>query len=175
MGYAKCNSWFYFYRKEIDSLTQEQREVSLTIGQIMSPKNRMLDDRNCKEARYLLRIRYQYDCLIGERKALLALLDNQVRTSGLFPAEHGTAEQSHRVSPGAEKPRCKMHLVQVLEYNAVSWQKTHDNDKWIEPFKSAVLARKVRSDPQPCYPSLCSSSLMAHTCLGLSNIPLLSP
>ncbi|XP_065548848.1 coiled-coil domain-containing protein 63-like isoform X1 [Lathamus discolor] len=64
--------------KEIESLTQEQREVSLRIGQIMSPKNRMLDDRNCKEAQDLLQIRYQYDCLIRERKALLAVLDKQI-------------------------------------------------------------------------------------------------
>uniref|UniRef100_A0A672U891 Coiled-coil domain containing 63 n=1 Tax=Strigops habroptila TaxID=2489341 RepID=A0A672U891_STRHB len=73
--------------KEIESLTQEQREMSLTIGQIMSPRNKMLDDRNRREARYLLQTRYQYESLIRERKALLAVLDNQVRASGLFPAE----------------------------------------------------------------------------------------
>ncbi|NXD65221.1 CCD63 protein, partial [Eolophus roseicapillus] len=64
--------------KEIESLTQEQREVSLTIGQIMSPRNKMLDDRNCREARHLLQTRYQYDSLIRERKALLAVLDKQI-------------------------------------------------------------------------------------------------
>ncbi|KAM9526559.1 coiled-coil domain-containing protein 63 [Guaruba guarouba] len=64
--------------KEIESLTQEQREVSLTTGQIMSPKNKMLDDRNCREAQYLLQIRYQYDSLMRERKVLLAVLDNQI-------------------------------------------------------------------------------------------------
>lgn len=33
----------------------------------------------------------------------------------------------------AEIPRCKVHLIQALEYNAASWQKTHGNDKWREP------------------------------------------
>uniref|UniRef100_A0A672U9N2 Coiled-coil domain containing 63 n=1 Tax=Strigops habroptila TaxID=2489341 RepID=A0A672U9N2_STRHB len=66
-------------QKEIESLTQEQREMSLTIGQIMSPRNKMLDDRNRREARYLLQTRYQYESLIRERKALLAVLDNQIQ------------------------------------------------------------------------------------------------
>lgn len=32
-----------------------------------------------------------------------------------------------------ETPQCKMCLIQALENNAASWQKTNDNDKWIEP------------------------------------------
>ncbi|XP_005145259.3 coiled-coil domain-containing protein 63 [Melopsittacus undulatus] len=64
--------------KEIESLTRERREVSATIGQILSPKNRMLDDRNRKEAKYLLQLRYQCDCMIRERKAVLSVLDKEV-------------------------------------------------------------------------------------------------
>ncbi|XP_052653929.1 coiled-coil domain-containing protein 63 [Harpia harpyja] len=64
--------------KEIESLTQEHKEVSLTLSQIMSPRNAMLDDRNCMELQCLLQTKYQYDSLIRDRKALLADLDNQI-------------------------------------------------------------------------------------------------
>uniref|UniRef100_A0A672U8T7 Coiled-coil domain containing 63 n=1 Tax=Strigops habroptila TaxID=2489341 RepID=A0A672U8T7_STRHB len=84
-------------QKEIESLTQEQREMSLTIGQIMSPRNKMLDDRNRREARYLLQTRYQYESLIRERKALLAVLDNQVRASGLFPQANCSKQLQKRI------------------------------------------------------------------------------
>ncbi|KAM6119925.1 coiled-coil domain-containing protein 63 [Phoenicopterus ruber ruber] len=64
--------------KEIESLTQEHEEVSLTLSQITSPRNAMLDDRNCMELQCLLQTKYQYDSLIRDRKALLADLDNQI-------------------------------------------------------------------------------------------------
>lgn len=85
MGCAKCHLLFCFYRKEIESLTQEHEEVSLTLSQITSLRNAILDDRNCMEVQCLLQTKYQYDSLIRERKALLADLDNQVRASGPFP------------------------------------------------------------------------------------------
>ncbi|NXH71453.1 CCD63 protein, partial [Hydrobates tethys] len=64
--------------KEIESLTQKHREVSLTLSQIASLRNSMLDDRNCMELQCLLQNKYQYDSLIRDRKALLADLDNQI-------------------------------------------------------------------------------------------------
>ncbi|XP_029882403.1 coiled-coil domain-containing protein 63 [Aquila chrysaetos chrysaetos] len=64
--------------KEIESLTQEHKEVSLTLSQITSLRNAMLDDRNCMELQCLLQTKYQYDSLIRDRKALLADLDNQI-------------------------------------------------------------------------------------------------
>ncbi|KAM6377971.1 coiled-coil domain-containing protein 63 [Pluvialis apricaria] len=64
--------------KEIESLTQEHEEVSLTLSQITSPRNAILDDRNCMEVQCLLQTKYEYDSLIRDRKALLAELDNQI-------------------------------------------------------------------------------------------------
>ncbi|KAF1527066.1 Coiled-coil domain-containing protein 63, partial [Eudyptes sclateri] len=64
--------------KEIESLTQEHKEVSLTLSQITSRRNAMLDDRNCMELQCLLQTKYQYDSLIRDRKALLADLDHQI-------------------------------------------------------------------------------------------------
>ncbi|NXY76014.1 CCD63 protein, partial [Glareola pratincola] len=64
--------------KEIKSLSQEHGEVTLTLRQITSPRNTMLDDRSCTEVQCLLQTKYQYDALIRERKALLADLDNQI-------------------------------------------------------------------------------------------------
>ncbi|NXN25620.1 CCD63 protein, partial [Nycticryphes semicollaris] len=64
--------------KEIESLTQEQKEVSLTLSKIMSRRNVMLDNRNCREVQCLLKTKNQYDSLIRDRKAMLADLDNQI-------------------------------------------------------------------------------------------------
>ncbi|NXX63684.1 CCD63 protein, partial [Scopus umbretta] len=64
--------------KEIESLRQEHKEVSLTLSQIMSPRNERLDDKNCMKLQCLLQTKYQYDSLIRDRKALLADLDNQI-------------------------------------------------------------------------------------------------
>ncbi|KAM7090087.1 coiled-coil domain-containing protein 63 [Ciconia maguari] len=64
--------------KEIESLTQKHKEVSLTLSQITSQRNAVLDDRNCMELQCLLQTKYQYDSLIRDRKALLADLDNQI-------------------------------------------------------------------------------------------------
>ncbi|KFQ58427.1 Coiled-coil domain-containing protein 63, partial [Pelecanus crispus] len=64
--------------KEIESLRQEHEEVSLTLSQITSLRNTMLDDRNCMEVQRLLQTKYQYDSLIRDRKALLADLDKQI-------------------------------------------------------------------------------------------------
>ncbi|NWW54312.1 CCD63 protein, partial [Pedionomus torquatus] len=64
--------------KEIESLTQEHKEMSLTLSKIMSRRNVMLDDRNCMDVQCLLQTKYQYDSLITDRRALLADLDNQI-------------------------------------------------------------------------------------------------
>ncbi|NXA17423.1 CCD63 protein, partial [Ibidorhyncha struthersii] len=64
--------------KEIESLTQEHEEVSLTLSQITSLRNGILDDKSCMEVQCLLQTKYQYDSLIRDRKALLADLDKQI-------------------------------------------------------------------------------------------------
>ncbi|NXO56458.1 CCD63 protein, partial [Aramus guarauna] len=64
--------------KEIESLAQEHEEVILTLRQLLSPRNMMRDDKNCVELQHLLETKYQYDCLIRDRKAVLAELDNQI-------------------------------------------------------------------------------------------------
>ncbi|XP_009863094.1 PREDICTED: coiled-coil domain-containing protein 63, partial [Apaloderma vittatum] len=64
--------------KEVESLTEEHKEVLLTLKQITSQRNVMLDDRNRKEIQCLLQTKCQYDSLIRERRALLADLDNQI-------------------------------------------------------------------------------------------------
>ncbi|NWH26804.1 CCD63 protein, partial [Grus americana] len=64
--------------KEIESLTQEHKEVSLTLSQMMSLRNVMLDDKNCMELQCCLENKYRYDSLIRDRKALLAELDNEI-------------------------------------------------------------------------------------------------
>ena len=91
VGCASCHLLFHFYRKEIESLTQEHKEMSLMLSQITSLRNATLDERNCAELQCLLQTKYQYDALIRDRKALLVDLDNQVRASELFP---GVVEQS---------------------------------------------------------------------------------
>ncbi|NXL63922.1 CCD63 protein, partial [Chordeiles acutipennis] len=64
--------------KEIESLSREHEEVLLMLSQITSPRNAMLDDRNCLEVQCLLQTKQQYSSLIQDRKALLADLDNQI-------------------------------------------------------------------------------------------------
>ncbi|XP_075290561.1 coiled-coil domain-containing protein 63 [Opisthocomus hoazin] len=64
--------------KEIESLTQEHKEMSLMLSQITSLRNATLDERNCAEFQCLLQTKYQYDALIRDRKALLVDLDNQI-------------------------------------------------------------------------------------------------
>ncbi|KAM6051623.1 coiled-coil domain-containing protein 63 [Theristicus caerulescens] len=64
--------------KEIESLAQKHEDVSLTLSQIMSLRNAMLDDRNCMELQRLLQTKYQYDSLIRDRKALVADLHSQI-------------------------------------------------------------------------------------------------
>ncbi|NWQ96188.1 CCD63 protein, partial [Burhinus bistriatus] len=75
---ARVRQQMQAQEKEIESLTQEHKEVSLTLSQITSPRNAVLDDRNCMEVQCLLQTKYQYDSLIRDRKALLADLDNKI-------------------------------------------------------------------------------------------------
>ncbi|KAM6111987.1 coiled-coil domain-containing protein 63-like [Pterocles gutturalis] len=64
--------------KEVLSLTQEHREVLVTLSQTTSVRNRMLEDRNDVEFRGLLETRRLYDSQISSRKAQLAELDKQI-------------------------------------------------------------------------------------------------
>ncbi|KAM6071126.1 coiled-coil domain-containing protein 63-like [Chlamydotis macqueenii] len=64
--------------KEMESLTQEHKDVSLMLSQLGSLRNEMLDNENYMELQCLLQTRYQYDSLIRERKAKVAELDNQI-------------------------------------------------------------------------------------------------
>ncbi|NXL90504.1 CCD63 protein, partial [Alectura lathami] len=65
--------------KEIQSLKQEHKETSLILSKIKSLRNMTRDDRSLMELKCLLQTKDQYDCLIRERKALLAELDNQIQ------------------------------------------------------------------------------------------------
>ncbi|KFQ91795.1 Coiled-coil domain-containing protein 63, partial [Nipponia nippon] len=75
---AKVKQQMQAQEKEIKSLTQEHEDVSLTLRQIVSLRNAMLDDRNCMELQRLLETKYQYDSLVRDRKALVADLDKQI-------------------------------------------------------------------------------------------------
>ncbi|XP_010018879.1 PREDICTED: coiled-coil domain-containing protein 63, partial [Nestor notabilis] len=104
--------------KEIESLTREQREVLLTIGQIMSPRNKMLDDRNCREARYLLRTRYQYDCLINERKALLTVLDNQIQELEIKVVKQNLIATKVKQANCSKRLQKRIDTLEMRLYNA---------------------------------------------------------
>lgn len=73
------------YRKEIESLNQERKEVLLVLSQITSMRKAMLRGRDCMELQCLLQTKNQYDSMIRDRKVLLVDVDNQVRASGTFP------------------------------------------------------------------------------------------
>lgn len=80
MACAKGHFAFSSHRKEMESLTQEHKEMSSTLSQIASSRNTTtLDGRKCREVQRLLQTNSEYDSLIRDRKALLADLDNQVR------------------------------------------------------------------------------------------------
>ncbi|NXJ15419.1 CCD63 protein, partial [Odontophorus gujanensis] len=64
--------------KEIQSLNQEHKEMSLMLSKMRSLRNMICDDRNCTELECLLQTKDQYDCLIRDRKALVAELDNEI-------------------------------------------------------------------------------------------------
>ncbi|XP_021268595.1 coiled-coil domain-containing protein 63 [Numida meleagris] len=64
--------------KEIQSLKQEHNEMSLTLSKIRSLRNMINDDRNYMELKCLLQTKDQYDCLIRDRKALVAELDSEI-------------------------------------------------------------------------------------------------
>ncbi|XP_009979704.1 PREDICTED: coiled-coil domain-containing protein 63, partial [Tauraco erythrolophus] len=65
-------------RQEIESLTQEHKDLSLTLSQISSKRNEMQENKRCVELQGLLEIRNQCDSLITKRKAKLADLDKQI-------------------------------------------------------------------------------------------------
>ncbi|NXR01753.1 CCD63 protein, partial [Sagittarius serpentarius] len=95
--------------KEIESLTQEHKEVSLTLSQVTSLRNAMLDDRNCMELQCLLQTKYQYDSLIRERKALLADLDNQI-----LELEKKIARQN-QIAVKVKQANCSKRLQKQIE------------------------------------------------------------
>uniref|UniRef100_A0A8B9DTU3 Coiled-coil domain containing 63 n=1 Tax=Anser cygnoides TaxID=8845 RepID=A0A8B9DTU3_ANSCY len=75
---ANVRQQIHAQEKEIESLKEEHRGMSLTLSQISSLRNVMQDDRNRMELKCLLQTKDQYDCLIRDRKALLAEQDSQV-------------------------------------------------------------------------------------------------
>ncbi|KAM8797615.1 coiled-coil domain-containing protein 63 [Eudromia elegans] len=64
--------------KEINSLKQEHKEMSLMLSHIKSPRNVRLDDRNRAEFKLLLQTRDHYDSLIRDRKDMLDDLDKKI-------------------------------------------------------------------------------------------------
>ncbi|XP_047929740.2 coiled-coil domain-containing protein 63 isoform X3 [Anser cygnoides] len=75
---ANVRQQIHAQEKEIESLKEEHRGMSLTLSQISSLRNVMQDDRNRMELKCLLQTKDQYDCLIRDRKALLAEQDSQI-------------------------------------------------------------------------------------------------
>ncbi|KFV76760.1 Coiled-coil domain-containing protein 63, partial [Struthio camelus australis] len=75
---ANMKHQMYTQEKEINSLKQEHKEMSLMLSHIKSPRNMMLDDRNRVEFKFLLQTKDQYDSLIRARKAMLADLDKKI-------------------------------------------------------------------------------------------------
>uniref|UniRef100_A0A8D0H1C8 Coiled-coil domain containing 63 n=1 Tax=Sphenodon punctatus TaxID=8508 RepID=A0A8D0H1C8_SPHPU len=65
-------------QREILSLQQEHEEISLLLSLTKSQRNMMLDDRNCRELRFLLQTREEYDALIRATKTLIAQLDEKI-------------------------------------------------------------------------------------------------
>ncbi|NXI71988.1 CCD63 protein, partial [Anseranas semipalmata] len=75
---ANMKQQIHTQEKEIQSLKEEHKDMSLILSQIKSLRNMMQDDRNCTDLKCLLQTKDQYDCLIRDRKALLAVQDNQI-------------------------------------------------------------------------------------------------
>ncbi|XP_006015315.1 coiled-coil domain-containing protein 63 [Alligator sinensis] len=75
---VKVLQQMYHQEKHIHSLKQEHDEMALLLSLAKSPRNMMLDVRNCMELKYLLQTRDEYDSLIKATKALIAELDEKV-------------------------------------------------------------------------------------------------
>ncbi|XP_064378505.1 coiled-coil domain-containing protein 63 [Dromaius novaehollandiae] len=75
---ANMKHQMYTQEKEINSLKQEHKEMSLMLSHIKSPRNLMLDDRNRTEFKFLLQTKDHYDSLIRARKDMLADLDKKI-------------------------------------------------------------------------------------------------
>lgn len=109
--------------------------MSLILSQINSLRNVMQDNRNRTELKCLLQTKEQYDCLIRDRKALLAEQDSQVRASGWLP---GRARYSGAEPWNEFTPVCTKHLIQALEYKAAPEQRRRVDTARL-PFESAAL------------------------------------
>uniref|UniRef100_A0A8C3BWM3 Coiled-coil domain containing 63 n=1 Tax=Cairina moschata TaxID=8855 RepID=A0A8C3BWM3_CAIMO len=75
---ANMRQQIHAQEKEIESLKEEHRGMSLILSQINSLRNVVQDNRNRTELKCLLQTKDQYDCLIRDRKALLAEQDSQI-------------------------------------------------------------------------------------------------
>ncbi|NXW85000.1 CCD63 protein, partial [Alopecoenas beccarii] len=95
--------------KEIESLNQEQKEVSLALSQITSMRKAMLRGRGCMELHCLLQTKNQYDSLIRDRKALLADLDNQI-----LELEKKIVRQN-RIAVKVKQANCSKRLQKQIE------------------------------------------------------------
>ncbi|NXT31850.1 CCD63 protein, partial [Pelecanoides urinatrix] len=131
--------------KEIESLTQELGEVSLTLSQIASPRYTTLDDRNCMELQCLLQTKYQYDSLIRDRKALLADLDNQILElekkvvkQNQRTAKVKQANSSKRLQKQIETLEMRLNKVTVL-FNTIMTR----NNKLREEVESLRIQKAV--------------------------------
>ncbi|XP_075423991.1 coiled-coil domain-containing protein 63 [Ascaphus truei] len=66
-------------QKEISSLHQERKEITLNISLTNTQRNISLDSNNVTELRDLLEIKDQYDAIIEEEKALISKLDIKIK------------------------------------------------------------------------------------------------
>ncbi|NXL28152.1 CCD63 protein, partial [Glaucidium brasilianum] len=100
--------------KEIKSLNEEHPKESLTLIQLISLRNEMLDDKTCMELQCLLQTKDQHESLIRDRKALLADLNNQV-----LELEQKVAKQK-QIAVKVKQVKCNKILqerIKALEMN----------------------------------------------------------
>ncbi|KAM4649332.1 coiled-coil domain-containing protein 63-like isoform 3-T10 [Amazona ochrocephala] len=111
----------------------------------MSLKNKMLEDRNCRETRHLLRIRDRYDSLIRERKALLAVLDNQIEELEKKVAKQNLIATKVKQANSSKQLQKRIDKLEMRLYNASVHFNTivAKNNKLREEIESLQIRKAV--------------------------------
>ncbi|XP_019362789.1 PREDICTED: coiled-coil domain-containing protein 63 [Gavialis gangeticus] len=117
---VKVLQQMYHQEKQIHSLKQEHDEMALLLSLAKSPRNMMLDVRNCMELKYLLQTRDEYDSLIKATKALIAELDekvmemeNKIEKQNLVVAKVKEANDSKELQKKIQRLETRLNHVTV--------------------------------------------------------------
>uniref|UniRef100_A0A7M4F439 Coiled-coil domain containing 63 n=1 Tax=Crocodylus porosus TaxID=8502 RepID=A0A7M4F439_CROPO len=117
---VKVLQQMYHQEKQIHSLKQEHDEMTLLLSLAKSPRNMMLDVRNCMELKYLLQTRDEYDSLIKATKALIAELDekvmemeNKIEKQNLVVAKVKEANDSKELQKKIQRLETRLNHVTV--------------------------------------------------------------